>query len=133
MLVILSVFTISLFFGFNITQTSAAYTCGSSTKCKSAKMTYGKQQYVASGSIYFSKGDKLIYEWDNDSPGIMQVGFSVYNSSGVRVTTKLGATGRVGNNYGIWEVTKSGSYYLFAECEGGNDTRCQGGGTIRGL
>lgn len=60
----------------------------------------------------------------------MQVGFRVYNSAGAPVFKEKVAT-REGNNYDYWTVTSSGYYYLFAACEGGNDTRCSGGGILK--
>lgn len=123
---------ISLFFSVDVNPASAAFTCSSSdVKCKGARMYYGKQKYVSSGSAYFKQGETILFEWDNDEPGIMQVNFSVRNSAGKRVSAELVAPGRIGSNFGTWRVTSSGYYYLFAACEGGNDTRCVGGGTIK--
>ncbi|MBM7648076.1 hypothetical protein JOC78_001016 [Bacillus ectoiniformans] len=130
--IIVSMLALSLFLSFNVNEASAAFTCSSTdVKCKAAKMYYGEQQYVASGSAYFNIGETILFEWDNDNPGIMQVNFSVRNSAGTRVSKELVAAGRIGSNFGTWTVTSSGYYYLFAACEGGNDTRCVGGGVIK--
>lgn len=95
-------------------------------------MYWGQQQYVASPSIYLYQGQTAYYEWGNDTSGLMQVSFAIYNSSGQRVSPELVATGSYsgGNNWGTWKVSSSGYYYLFAACEGGNDTRCVGSGLV---
>lgn len=59
----------------------------------------------------------------------MQVDFGVYKS-GKLVSKRLVAPGRVGSNWGYYTVPTTGDYYLVARCEGGNDNRCAGGGSI---
>lgn len=118
-----------LYFNTGLDQANAYYACGTYTiKCADVDMVYGESQYVASASVYFNYGEKIAYEWDNDSPGIQHVAFYV-SRSGVRASKALTAP-RDSNNWGVMDVTQAGWYYLFAACAGGDDTRCQGGGRI---
>ncbi len=118
-------------FSFGINSAYAYTTCYSDDiKCRAVRMYYGQQQYAATGTAYFAKGETIYYAWDNDAPGIMQVGFRVYNSAGAPVSKELLAV-KEGGNWGYWTVTSSGYYYLFASCEGDNDTRCEGGGLLK--
>lgn len=119
----------AIFFSFNFQlEANAAYTCGSSSQCAAAKLNYGKDKTVFSSSVYFSKGQTIKYQWDNDSPGIFHVAFYVVNGN-KKVSNTLYATS-LGNDYGYFTATESGWYSLYALCKGGEDNRCQGGGTI---
>lgn len=93
-------------------------------------MTYGQNVAAYLSQLYLRAGETVKYDWENNPPGIMQVGFAVYKG-GSRVSKELLAVGRVGENFGFYTAPTSGYYYLGALCEGGNDRRCQGGGTIR--
>lgn len=91
-------------------------------------MNYGKDKTVFSSSVYFSKGQTIKYEWDNDSPGIFHVAFYVVNGN-KKVSNTLYASA-LGNDYDYFTAPESGWYSLYALCKGGEDNRCQGGGTI---
>lgn len=118
-----------LFLNTGLNQAHAYYACSTNElKCADATLEYGQSQYVASASVYFNSGESISYSWENDAPGIMQVEFYV-SRAGQRASKPLYAT-RDGDNWGVYPVEWSGYYYLFAACEGGNDTRCQGGGKI---
>jgi len=69
-----------------VNSTYAYFDCGSDSQCEDVRMYYGEQQYSASKSVYFTKGQTIYYAWENDSPGIMQVSFRVYNSAGAPVS-----------------------------------------------
>ncbi len=71
----------------------------------------------------------MYFDWENDSPGKMQVVFYVTKDGKQVGSAKFAAA--LGNDYDYFSVKESGNYYLTAACEGGNDNRCQGGGTIR--
>jgi len=118
--------------GVNKANAAGFYCTSSDNPCKDAQMYWGKQQFVATGSVYLYKGQLAYYEWGNDPSGLMQVSFAIYNSSGTRVSPEKVAAGSYsgGENYGTWTVSATGYYYLFAACEGGNDTRCVGSGKI---
>jgi hypothetical protein len=122
--------TFALFFNTSVETARAYYTCGSDdVKCRSARMYYGQQTSVSTTAVYFYRGETIYYSWDNDPAGLFQVGFAVHNSSGKRVSTEKLAT-KNGDNYGTWPVAEPGYYHLVAKCEGGNDTRCEGGGKL---
>lgn len=126
------VFTVSNFLGINKASAAGVYCDGYHSPCADAQMYWGQQQYVASGSIYLYRGQTAYYEWGNDNSGLMQVSFAIYNSSGQQVSPALVAAGSYsgGDNWDTWTVPSDGYYYLFAACEGGNDTRCVGSGLI---
>lgn len=124
-LVVLVIFCFSI----ELPQANAAITCGSTPRCAQTSLTYGGSQYAASASIYLSAGESVYIDWQNDSPGKMQVVFYATKAGKQVGPTKYAAA--LGHDYDYFKITESGYYYLTAACEGGNDTRCQGGGTIR--
>lgn len=126
----LAILVFSMVFTTGIDSAKAYYSCGSDdVRCRSVRMFYGQKTFVKTSQVYFYANESIYYSWDNDKPGIMQVGFSIYNAAGKRVSPEKVAV-REGDNYGIWPVPTSGYYYLLALCEGGNDTRCEGGGKL---
>ena len=110
-------------------QVNAAYNCKNDSRCVAASFTYGHSACANSPQIYFSKGEVVSYDWQNDAPGIMQVGFHI-SKEGIRVSPSLVAV-RGGMRGALFTIPSNGYYYLFASCEGGKDKRCQGGGTLR--
>lgn len=122
-------FVLIFSFNFQIDRANAAYSCDSSSvKCADATLSYGKTEHVFSSSVYYSKGEEIIYSWENDSPGIFHVAFYI-----VRGNEKVSPTvyaPSLGDNYGTYPVSESGWYSLYALCNGGTDNRCQGGGRI---
>lgn len=119
---------VSFVFSIQLEKASAYYACSPGENCKGARMYYGQQVYAKSLNLYLYAGQRVKYDWDNDPAGLMQVDFGVYKD-GYLVSKRLVAA-RYGDNYGFYDVPSSGYYYLFARCEGGNDNRCEGGGTI---
>ncbi|CDQ20862.1 hypothetical protein [Halobacillus karajensis] len=89
----LFIFAVLAFGVFNPNIASAKYQCGAyEQKCAEASMSYGDQQYAASSRVYFSYGETIRYDWDNDAPS-MQVSFQVYNSSGAPFKRTRSRTG----------------------------------------
>lgn len=122
-------FVLIFSYNFQSDQANAYYACSSGEKqCADAKLRYGKDKTVFSDSVYFSKGQSIKYEWDNDSPGIHHVAFYVVNGN-KKVSDTLYATAS-GNDYSYFPAPESGWYSLYALCKGGEDNRCQGGGRI---
>lgn len=121
-------FLVTLYFNTGVNQANAYYACGSTPRCVDVDMVYGKSQYVASADIYFRVGEVVEYSWDNDSPGIMHVEFYIASEGKKMSTSKVAVSG--GNDFGTYTIPKTGYYYLFGACEGGDDTRCQGGGRL---
>lgn len=114
-------------YNFQANQANAYFECSSGlSQCEDAKLTYGGNKTVVSKSVYFSKGQSIIFDWQNDSPGIHHVAFYVVRGN-EKVSETIYATS-VGSNYDVITATESG---LYALCKGGEDNRCQGGGTIR--
>ncbi len=98
-------------------------------KCADAEFN-NDGNYVSSKRIWFDKGETIYFEWENEEDGLMQVAFAVHNYHG-EVSDEKVATGKGGNNFGTYTVDFADYYHLFAACEGGNDTRCKGGGLIK--
>ena len=126
----LSLFFMLIFsFNFQINQANAYYSCSpGQSQCANATLNYGGSSTVFSPSVFISKGQYIKYEWDNDSPGIFHVAFYVVRGN-EKVSPTLHAVS-LGNDYGYFIASESGFYSLYALCKGGDDNRCQGGGTI---
>lgn len=122
-----------LMFGYNfqIDQANAAFSCSPSiSQCSDAKLTYGGSKTVFSSSVYFSKGENIFYSWQNDSPGIFHVAFYVVKGNEKVSDTLYANSSPSSYDYGYFPAPESGFYTLYALCKGGEDNRCQGGGTI---
>ncbi|WPK13262.1 hypothetical protein R6U77_06185 [Lysinibacillus louembei] len=130
---ILKFLTLSLLvicsFTANLPEAEAYFACAGTPRCADAKLQYGQAMYASSSSVYFTQGETIYYSWENDKPGIMHVAFYI-SKGGVQVG-EMKFAAREGMDYGFYTVKESGYYYLTGACEGGNDTRCQGGGTIQ--
>lgn len=114
------------------TQVQAAYACSpGETNCEDASFgKYNTKKTTSSNGVLFSKGSRAVYQWQNEPTGKMHVNFAIYNGKGTRISSMLAAAGGGGSDYGTWIIPESGLYYLMAACEGGNDTRCYGGGRL---
>lgn len=87
---VVSVFVLGILLTTGSMQAYAAYQCstGESQCVDAAFGPNNTKKIVTSNSIWFSKGDIVTYQWENEPTGQMQVAFYIYNSEGKQVTPR---------------------------------------------
>lgn len=122
-------FLVILCFNTNLDSASAYYACSSGeSRCADSTLNYGTDVRVSTKNVYFSKGEEIVYQWENDYPGKFHVAFYLVSGSNKIGTTQYASD--IGNQYATISAPSSGYYSLYALCAGGEDNRCQGGGRI---
>ena len=125
---ILSLFLLVLF-DTNVKQAYAYYACSKNeARCADASFLYGGSKTTSTSSIYFSKGEKIEIQWENDSPGREHVAFYIMSDKD-KISKTIYAPA-YGNNRHVEDAPFSGYYYMVALCKGGETNTCKGGGRI---
>ncbi|KYC91360.1 hypothetical protein MXL46_21170 [Heyndrickxia sporothermodurans] len=119
-------------FGTTNTAGAAIISCSGNSRCVDISMKYGVAQYWSTPKIYFSKGEEFKYDFGTTNKSLFHVAFAVFRlSDGKQITPWSYAAGKGGIDYSYGDIPSTGYYYMMAACKGGDDTRCEGGGTLK--
>lgn len=117
---------------FSEETANAYFECSTTSGCVDVYMKYNQGQYASSPSIYFSAGQSFKYDFETEPNSLFHVSVQVIRQSdGKQIGSTIYATGAGGWDDGYSTAPTSGYYYLLASCKGGDDTRCEGGGTLK--